>query len=239
MAKQKFVCLSDTHGLLPNTPPADFLLIAGDITPVRDHSIVFQQQWFANNFIPWLIEQPSKYLVFIGGNHDFFLPEKEDYKWTEALCHPMKTRPIYYLQDRSITLDGIKIWGSPWQKRFFDWNFNLDEPELAEKYAKIPDDVDVIISHGPAYGYGDLVPPRKFDEEKWPQGEHVGSPSLLKRIDEIKPKLVVVGHIHSGYSTIYRRCGSYGNYVDTAMVNASYVNEQYKYNGKPIQVVEI
>lgn len=128
----------------------------------------------------------------------------------------------------------------PWQRRFFDWAFNLDEPQLAEKYAMIPADTDVIISHGPPKGYGDSVMPRVFQEEGWPKLIQVGSPSLTQKIEEIKPKLVVYGHIHQGYgSYTYYHFFTEGKPV-SKLINASYVDETYKHTDKhPIQVVEI
>lgn len=241
----KICCLSDQHGFLPtNIPKSDILVIAGDICPVFNHDINFQHRWFNDNFLRWARELIANkivnYICYIGGNHDFIFEEIGEALARENPDHPMSGhKGIYYLQDSAVTIDGIKFYGLPWQRRFFDWAFNLDEPELAEKYSKIPDDVDVIISHGPAQFYGDAVTPRKWqDEEKWPEVENVGSPSLLKRIDEIQPKLLVVGHIHSGYELLHRRHGSQKRNEETIMVNASYVNEQYKPTNKP-WVIEI
>lgn len=236
----RIICLSDLHGHLPEClPVGDILLIAGDICPVFDHSIAFQQLWLRTNFDIWLKTTRKRIpnIVFIAGNHDFAF-EKYDHQastayWTNR-DHPMLCEPrgFYYLQDSSIKINGLKIWGTPWQRRFFDWAFNLDEPQLAEKWQLIPSDADVIMCHGPAYGYGDMVlsHPSKFDEEKWPEIEHVGSPAMLARIQEIKPKLYVCGHIHSGYGK--------KQHGETMMVNASYVNEQYKPVNEPI-VVEL
>lgn len=120
------------------------------------------------------------------------------------------------VQDEAIELRGLKIWGSPWQLRFFDWAFNLDEPELAAKYAKIPGDVDVIVSHGPPLGAGDLSS----------RGKPLGSPSLTAAIERIRPKLLVAGHIHPAYG-IY-------NLDATTVVNAALVDDQYRMTRKPI-----
>lgn len=249
----KIVCVSDLHGYLPDISPADVLVIAGDICPTCDHSITFQKRWLADNFYPWMQKLHRsgtvKKIIYIAGNHDFAFEEIGQSLANPTGDYTMSTEwdRISYLQDSSVIVNleelgtgrhepsktGIKFYGLPWQRRFYDWAFNLDEPELAEKYSKIPDDTDVIISHGPAQFYGDAVYPRKWhDEEKYPEIEHVGSPSLLKRIDEIQPKLLVTGHIHSGYGMLYRRHGSQARNEDTIMINASYVDESYKPKNK-------
>jgi len=230
----KFVCISDTHGFLPtDLPDGDILLHSGDICPTYDHSISFQQQWIHHMFMPYLKKLESKYraIIFIGGNHDWVLEKGLDFSY---LRNPMLTKPheIYYLQDSSITIDGIKIWGTPHQLTFYNWAFNLDEPDLAKKWELIPKDTDVIVCHGPAYGYGDSVYPRTWqNEEKYPEVEHVGSPSMLKKIEEIRPKLYVCGHVHEGRG-VYKR-GS------TIIVNASYLDASYKPYKKEVTVIEI
>ena len=56
---------------------------------------------------------------------------------------------------RPSNLDGCRFWGSPWSVPFFKWAFMRPEKELAETWAQIPDDTDVVIVHGPPKGYGD------------------------------------------------------------------------------------
>ena len=64
---------------------------------------------------------------------------------------------IHYLQDSSVTIGGLKIWGSPWTLFFFDWAFNLYEDQLREKWEEIPEDTDIIVTHGPPLGYGNKL----------------------------------------------------------------------------------
>jgi Icc-related predicted phosphoesterase len=51
---------------------------------------------------------------------------------------------------------------------------------------------------------------------------------LINRIKEIKPKIHVCGHIHSGY----------GYYFDgnTHFINAAVLGENYQYENKPLTV---
>ena len=93
----------------------------------------------------------------------------------------------HYLCDESLTLDGVKFYGSPWQPRFFDWAFNKDRgAPLKAIWDKIPLDTDVLITHGPPHGILDLT----FDKIK------AGCEELLLAVQRIKPKVHVFGHIH-------------------------------------------
>jgi Icc-related predicted phosphoesterase len=201
----KIIALSDLHGQLPEIPKdTELLLIGGDICPTASHSKQFQKNWLDMTFRKWLdkIECP---IVATWGNHDF-IGEYPD------LVPKLKW---HLLVDESVELLGLKIYGSPWQLRFFDWAFNLDESDLAKKWALIPEDTDVIVLHSPVYGYGDDCP------RKDGSIEHVGSPSLLEIINNIKPKLVVFGHIHNGR-------GMWTNEHGTIIANVSMVNNRYE-----------
>jgi Icc-related predicted phosphoesterase len=180
----KVVAVSDLHGHLPTIPPCDLLLLAGDLTPVRDHNRLFQAEWLDTTFRAWLEGVPARKVIGVAGNHDFVfqdLPEKvpRDLPWT-------------YLQDAGTTWEGLRIWGTPWQPWFYDWAFNLSEDDLAAKWALIPEGTNILVLHGPPRGYGDGVPERDG------RVRHCGSPSLLARIEAVAPRLVVYGHIHEG-----------------------------------------
>lgn len=221
----KIVCVSDIHGHLIDIPECDILLISGDICPTCDHSILFQQEWLNTNFINWRRQQPAKHVIFCAGNHDFVF-ERTSLGFRP---HPIKANQTWlcYLQDDCIECCGLKIYGSPWQKPFFSWAFNMPEEEMARKWALMPDNVDIIISHGPPYGYGDYVPNTyTANGTMLPQGEYTGSRSLLKRIDEVQPKLVCYGHIHCGHGEWERG--------KTKLVNASIVDGNYQPVYKPV-----
>jgi hypothetical protein len=199
------VALSDQHGYLPKIPPCDLLLIAGDNCPVVNHDLIYQAQWLRGEFRDWLDRVPARKTVFIAGNHDLVFERM-----------PFALPPGYpatYLQDSGIEWQGLKIWGTPWQPWFFDWAFNLDEPALERKWALIPQGTDLLLVHGPPFGYGDGIPEAGGVR-------HEGSPSLLKRIEAIKPKLVVCGHIHEGRGQW--RIG------DTVLANVTLVDAKYQ-----------
>lgn len=209
----KVVVISDIHGYLPDLPDGDILLIAGDICPAHNHSIGFQLNWLETNFNFWLRKLKYKNIVLTPGNHDFCF--QEQIKEVLAIKLPCKI-----LIDDYAEIQGFKIYGSPWQPVFFDWAFNATEDQLEKIWEKIPNNTDILLLHGPPFGVGDLTP----------RGVNTGSPSLMKKIEEVKPKLAVWGHIHH----------SYGQYQigETIGVNASYVNEKYKPANLPI-IIEL
>ena len=180
----KIVAIADLHGILPEIPACDLLLIAGDICPVKNHGIEFQANWLDTDFRRWLRSLTHvRQIVAVAGNHDFI------FEWALELVP--RDLPWVYLQDARVEVAGLRIWGTPWQPWFFDWAFNGRPEELKQKWALMPDKLDVIVVHGPPRGYGDAVPRRDHVE-------HTGCPHLLQRIEEIKPRLVVYGHIHEG-----------------------------------------
>lgn len=206
------LCLtSDLHGKLPQIPECDVLIIAGDIVPLNAHHPVRARQWFRSTFADWLASIPAKRVIAIAGNHDIIF---------QAATQLMPELPWTYLEDSGCEVEGLKVWGTPWQPRFFDWAFNLDEPELAERWQLIPDDTDILVVHGPPRGCGD-----------WSTfgNEHCGSPSLRKRIEEVQPRLVVCGHIHGGY-------GRY-SIGATTVLNVAHVNEDYRPVHLPVELV--
>lgn len=214
----KICAISDLHGELPNIEPCDLLLIAGDLCPATNHTVGYQQVWLESQFKEWLEHVDARAKVYIAGNHDFFF-EKAPKKTIERTIAKI---PAIYLQDSSTEFEGLNIFGTPWQPFFYDWAFNLYENDLKKKWELIPANTDIIIVHGPPHGLGDWAPRPKGG------GEHTGSVSLLEKIKEIKPKLVVTGHIHEGY-------GLY-SVGDTIVANCSVLNGQYELVNKPIVI---
>ncbi len=209
----RVVCISDTHNCNEQivVPDGDLLIHSGDATTVGTvEQIVAFNRWFAG--------LPHRNKIFVAGNHDWLF--ERDNARARALLDPS----IIYLQDSSVEIEGLKVYGSPWQPRFFDWAFNLDRgPQMAAKWRLIPDDVDILITHGPPNGILDTVP-RVWGEEL------TGCEELRIRVDQMTPlgrlKLHVFGHIHCGYGTAT---------VDgVRYVNASTCDEAYDPTQPPI-----
>jgi hypothetical protein len=178
------------------------------------------------------------------------------YKKTEYLedsgTEVVYTDPAYDLLDpeERVCLDKktLKVWGSPWTLAFPGMNpackaFTVDtEKELAEKWKLIPDDVDILITHGPAYGILDEV-------KDYANGKiyNTGSKSLKHAVSGLsKLKLHVFGHIHEqggevsglSYTVFHEEHPRYEETkVSTTRVNCSYVNEHYKPVNKPVRII--
>jgi Icc-related predicted phosphoesterase len=226
-------CISDLHGFYPKLEGGDLLIVAGDLTARN----TIQEY---DRFFDWLSLQPYKKKVYIGGNHDDLLANRKysTPKYCDAsyLCdsgtefeYTLPVRDLFNSkQDSLIFRRKLKIWGSPWTHLFPGVNphctaFMIPEEELAAKWALIPDDVDILVTHGPPFTVLD----------KTKKGAQVGSPSLMAaHLKRLRPKLWVFGHIHEAY-------GEDGPYEwnDTLYVNASIMNECYEPVNKPIGVV--
>jgi Icc-related predicted phosphoesterase len=214
----KIVCISDTHNCNAEiqVPDGDLLIHAGDAT-------IRGTQPEVEDFMAWFAGLPHRYKIFVAGNHDWLF--EHDNRFARLLTANFN---IKYLEDSFVEIEGLKIYGSPWQRRFFDWAFNLNRgAELAEKWDLIPDDTDVLITHGPPHGILDEVP-RKYSTE------NTGCEELRRKIEQIsqsgKLKLHVFGHIHCGY-------GEHSEF-GVKFVNASVCDESYAPTQPPI-VVEI
>lgn len=210
----KICAISDLHGNLPKIKKCDLLLIAGDVCPAINHHLEFQLEWLNNDFRKWLDNIPAKNIVSIFGNHDFIAQERDDLipnlRWN-------------YLNNSSVNIGGINIYGTPWSLWFYDWAFNAPkecgEEFLENIYNKIPVNTDIVLSHGPVFGYGDAV--------KRASGIiNTGSRALLNYINNSNVRLLVEGHIHEGY-------GLYKN-KRTIICNASILDEYYNNVNSPI-----
>ena len=224
----RIVCVSDTHGVapLPAIPPCDLLLHAGDIESVHLHpqDTSSQRRHLERVFAPWLDAAPARHKVGIAGNHDFLGLRDPDVLYG---------LPWHYLCDETVEIEGLTIHGSPWTPPFFNWAFMLPEHALEEKWARVPADCDILLTHGPAYGLGDEVANALGDDVRDP---HQGSHSLRAAV-EAHPalRLHVFGHIHEGYGQgLLDRHGQ----APLAWLNAASIDERYEPGHTPL-VVEL
>jgi predicted phosphodiesterase len=220
----KITFISDTHtrqGLIPysDLPGGDILIHAGDImnSGYNKTDIIDFLYWYDS--IPGYDKK-----IFIAGNHDrMFENHPEDVKeWLSKFPN------IIYLQDELYgiydleTDKTLNIYGSPWQPEFYSWAFNLPKNgiEIAGKWEAIPDNTDILITHGPSWGAVDTVERRPWD--------NLGCELLAERIQRFRPKIHVCGHIHSGYGI---------ETIDNIhYINASVLDEAYEYTQKPWNV---
>ena len=157
----KIVTISDTHGMHRslNMPSGDVLVHAGDFS--ADGTLEN-----AREFNQWLGTLDYEHKVVIAGNHELCF-EKNSAEAEKLISNAV------YLKDSSIVIDGLKFYGAPWQPAFYDWAFNLQRgSELKQKWDMIEEGTDVLITHGPLYGYLDSVV----------ECEHLGCEELTKAV---------------------------------------------------------
>jgi Icc-related predicted phosphoesterase len=166
------------------------------------------------SFLEWFNVLPFDYKIFCPGNHDFYF---EDAKPEEIINLLSQYPNVIYLHDSGIEILGFKLWGSgvtPW---FYAWAFNRKGIEIKPHWDMIPDDINLLITHGPAKGYLDLTM----------GGDSVGCPYLLEKISELKNlSLFISGHVHEGYGKVIFPDGG-------VFVNASVLNHRYEMRNKP------
>lgn len=178
----RIACISDLHFNLPKVSDCDILIIAGDLALGCNTSS--HKSWYLDNLKKWMENLTELYnvkkIVGVAGNHDFLF--QEDINAIKQINLPWN-----YLEDNYVIINDIKIYGSPWQPYHGGWAFNTnkfdyEELGLEEIFSKIPNDVDILITHSPPKGIIDYG---------------LGSISLKSRIKGLsKLKLHVFGHIH-------------------------------------------
>lgn len=208
----KIVAIADIHGLHRQLamPAGDILVAAGDICNRGTLDEVV-------DFALWLHQQPYKHKVVIAGNHDRIFEAENDLARTTLLASAPGT---IYLQDTVITINDLRIYGTPWTPTFGNWFFMADRgPLIRDKWQTIPEGLDVLITHGPPATVLDAV-----------QGLPLGCTDLFNRIMEVRPRYHIFGHIHEGYGTTIRK--------GMTFVNASICDHRYRAVNRP-QVITV
>ncbi|XP_065175242.1 metallophosphoesterase MPPED2-like [Sycon ciliatum] len=226
----RFVCLSDTHGRSKRfqfeVPWGHVLLHAGDFTDVGQPSQV-------KEFNDYLAGLPHEHKIVIAGNHDLTFHSEQwdrfqaESRFTmhapelkEAKSDGVKAllKDCTYIEDAEVIVRGFRIYGSPWQPEFCDWAFNLPRGDAClEKWQRIPSNTDILMTHGPPIGHGDLCS----------NGLRAGCVDLLREVQHrIKPKFHVFGHIHEAYGITTDGVTTY--------INASNCDLRYRPRQVPI-----
>ncbi len=215
---KRIIAISDTHTkhdrITKDLPEADIIIHAGDCTNVGKPNELL-------DFLNWYGNLPYKHKIFIAGNHDFcFQPTLSAFPPIYPdIAQEFKDKGVIYLMDQMVEVEGLKIYGSPWQPRFYDWAFNVNRGEdIAKKWEKIPEGLDVLITHGPPFGILDYTY----------TSNRVGCEELYKKIVQVRPKINIFGHIHYAYG--------YKTFDGMDFFNAAVLGENYEYQNKPILI---
>jgi Icc-related predicted phosphoesterase len=246
MKKFRITAISDTHTYHRELtlPGGDILIHSGDFTSIGRKDEV-------EDFIGWLSDQPYKYKVFIAGNHDIVFDSERKFRvksewidrhifngyntewvklaqhdkphWLKTLLGNLKNG-VHYLENSSVCIEGINIWGSPYSPSFGSgWGFNSDRGyDMNEHWNLIPMDTHILITHTPMYGYND----RTLNTN-----ENVGCADLYHRVREVKPHLHFCGHIHEGMG---HKVIGLKDWYDCQTFNSSNLNIRYECVNPPI-----
>lgn len=211
----KLVMLSDTHEnhRQVSIPDGDVLIHAGDFTMMGEPKRIY-------DFADWFMSHPHKHKILVAGNHDVSLDRNHRYS-EHGIIPPIlevafEEIGITYLNEGAAVIDGVSFYGTPYTPSYGNWAFMEPEWMLKNRYNKIPY-VDVLISHGP--------PKYILDTSR---GESAGSKELFNRVLDMKPKIMVFGHIHDGYGHFFNG--------ETHFYNAAICNGRYKVTNKPLEV---
>lgn len=200
----KIWLISDTHGKhgeLEIPKGIDMVIHAGDGGTSKNpiHCALDYR-----NFLAWYHSLDIEYKVMINGNHDTCFE-------LGVVTIDEIPESIIYLEDEAKVIAGIKFYGSPQTPFFLNWAYNIVPEEIGKYWNAIPEDTEILITHGPAKGILD-----RCDD-----GYRAGCPDLLKKIKVIKPKLHVFGHIHEDG-------GKQEDHNGVTHVNASILNLSYQ-----------
>ena len=224
----KIVIISDTHNSIKKItiPKGDILIHCGDFT-TTSHPDEY------NEFISFLqSDKEFKHKIVIAGNHDLFFdpPFYEsslknlyhngfdyDRKLAEEYKEKLKQYCIY-LENSGCEIFGIKFFGAPAMPQDYLCPFSRDRgSKILMEWKKIPDDIDVLITHTPPKGILDLTLREK----------HAGCLDLREEVENrIKPKIHAFGHIHESYGIYFQK--------DIIYVNAAICNRNYKPTNMPV-----
>ncbi len=240
----KIAAMSDTHNRhedidLSRVVGCDMVIHSGDAT-------IQGKKKELNRFLDWYAELPCKYKIFVPGNHDIGMQERQ-VSYTKKFAQ----RGVEVLIDSGTMVEDYYIWGMPWTPRFHDWAFNAARdlqdsvdynkengamkvyPMMKDFVDKIPDHTNILVTHGPCRDILDSVTRRYWDTEQnkvVDYEEHLGCDNLYKRVKEIKPDVHIFGHIHGGYGE---------KHVDgTSFYNAAICDEMY-HPSNSVHIIEL
>jgi Icc-related predicted phosphoesterase len=206
----KIAALSDTHGYhrsvdIPSN--TDLILFAGDITNQGEEDIL-------RDFNSWVGELRVPFIC-VAGNHDLSLEGNNG--WAKQVLFN-----TIYLEHEYIEFKGLKIFGSPYCPKLPPWAFTLDLDQAEHKWSQLPEDLDILMVHGPAYKIRDTCL----------NGYEAGCKVLRKNISRAAPKISLVGHIHEAF-------GGPTRWSNTKFYNVSICDWPSNQPTNPVTIIEI
>lgn len=230
----RLVFISDTHDLhrqMAEIPDGDVLIHTGDFTNNGSEACVA-------DFLAWMASQAHAEKVLIAGNHDMTLDptfyarkgwrfhrETQD---VEKVAAMVRASGITYLENSATRIAGgrLKVWGSPCTLGLpFGSAFPI-YPGRSKRSSKalwdsIPDDTDIVLTHGPPLGIGDGTV----------HGDRAGCIDLLgAMVERVQPRIHAFGHIHESHGC-YRYEG-----CETTFINGATCTVRHRPTHPPIVI---
>jgi Icc-related predicted phosphoesterase len=210
MKKLKIWHISDTHGehhFLSIPEGIDMVIHSGDAANPKNP---YTNEPAFRDFLNWFKDLPIKYKIFVAGNHDSSVEKRLISRKDFELNN------IIYLEHESVQIEGLNIFGSPYTPEFHQWSFNVKREKLHKYWEAIPENTDILVTHGP--------PKYILDND---MGVNLGCTSLYKRV-KLLPNLKIhqFGHIHNRISSneIYINRGIFQQPEGPKFINASCVD---------------
>ena len=183
-------------------PKVDVVLHCGDLTQVGGISAYKKALNLLSSF-------DAELKLVIAGNHDISLdngywqshldegdePQEHD-EAVAVMTGPLaRAAGMTYLTEgtHNFVLENgttFSVFASPYQPECGDWAFGYPCSEDHFGQANIPNNVDIVMTHGPPAGILDLIPSKN---------KRAGCVSLLRAVETARPKLHCFGHIHEAY----------------------------------------
>lgn len=198
----KIVAMSDTHGFHKALSPPD-----GDVfLHCGDHSAWKGSEKETLAFLRWVAGLPHTHKIIIPGNHDLWCP-------TVNMREVAQPYGIHCLEDDSVVVGGLHIYGSPWVPQYGNWAYMYPQTQPHYLPGHLPERIDILMTHGPPYGHNDYVPDKRM---------HVGGVDLLNEVVRVQPIYHVFGHVHEG-----RELGrTKSSFTPTTFINAACWNHK-------------
>ncbi|KAF1323159.1 Calcineurin-like phosphoesterase, partial [Globisporangium splendens] len=222
----RVVCISDTHSrhdaflAAHRIPDGDVLVHAGDFSNTGDrdevviagnHDTTFDREHYIHNYKRYKHEQQHGAILITHNSEIRAVVSRRSTVVAHECVVPRRPGG----RDRWNHILRVCFDSSPWQPEYHNWAFNLPRGEkLQQKWRQIPGDTDVLVTHGPPFGWLDAV---LVGDELLPQGCEALAAEVQMRV---RPRYHVFGHIHEGYG--------YASDGTTTYINASSCNVDYQ-----------
>ena len=182
-------CISDEE---------DPLLYSKSVTKIlKDCDFIISAGDLKNEYLEYIVTLTNKPLFYVHGNHDSETPPEG------CIC----------IDDDLVVYQGIRILGLGGSVRYSNDTYQYTELQMERRIRKLKKKiskakgVDIVVTHAPIKGYGDLN-----------DYAHQGFECFNKLLNELKPKFWFYGHVHTTYDPTLKQAYAYKN---TMIINVS------------------